>query len=247
MSARGEAALDSAKDAIIRVGDGRGFLMNLKTTSEPVVVTAAHCLPNLPPAHPASYTAERTYRNLLGALDTAPTVWAECLFVDPVADVAVLSAPDGQALYNECEAYERFVEGRPTVRLAALTRRSPAWLLTLDRHWEKCTVDVEGNGRALTLFGAHVTGGMSGSPILRPDGRAMGIVSMGSESAGIEHHEQYGQPALVANLPSWLLVELLTSVKALPQLVQAQSRINRQRYDRLRRELGRIIKRRTAQ
>jgi hypothetical protein len=34
------------------------------------------------------------------------TVWAQCVFVDPVADIAVLSEPDGQELFNEHEAYE---------------------------------------------------------------------------------------------------------------------------------------------
>jgi quinol monooxygenase YgiN len=55
-----------------------------------VVVTAAHCLPKLPPAHAAAYWQERPYANLLGRLDCGKTkVYAECLFADPVADIAV--------------------------------------------------------------------------------------------------------------------------------------------------------------
>src|SRR4029450_8827952 len=88
--------LRSAKDAIIKVGEGRGFLVG---QSQWVyrVVTAAHCLPHLPPAHPASFTGERTYANLLGPLEGPRTVSAECVFVDPVSDIAVLSEPDSQA------------------------------------------------------------------------------------------------------------------------------------------------------
>ena len=49
-----------------------------------VVVTAAHCLGNLPPAHGMAFFWERTY-NLLGTLDgSKKDICAECLFVDPV-------------------------------------------------------------------------------------------------------------------------------------------------------------------
>jgi hypothetical protein len=39
----------------------------------------------LPPPHLAMYLLEKTYQALLGELGKdEPTVWAECLFVDPV-------------------------------------------------------------------------------------------------------------------------------------------------------------------
>ena len=82
----------SKLQSVVRVGDGRGFVVELKLGT--VVVAAAHCLPILPPAHSASYLEERTYQALLGPLGTQPTVWAECRFVDPVADIAVLGPPD---------------------------------------------------------------------------------------------------------------------------------------------------------
>jgi hypothetical protein len=34
-----------------------------------MIVTAAHCLPHLPPAHPYSYSYERGYMKLLGPLN----------------------------------------------------------------------------------------------------------------------------------------------------------------------------------
>jgi hypothetical protein len=100
--------------------------------------TAAHCLPHLPPPHPASYTYERTYPNLLGPIGGQPSVAAECVFVDPIADVAVLDVPDGQVLYDESEAYESFVEARPALHIGAIRRRCQAWLFTLDGRWEEC-------------------------------------------------------------------------------------------------------------
>src|SRR5437899_2076110 len=78
--------------AVIRVGNGRGFLV-ASTHYDAVVLTAAHNLPDLPPAHPASLTTERTYTNLLAPLDAEPTISAQCVFVDPIEDVAVLVDP----------------------------------------------------------------------------------------------------------------------------------------------------------
>jgi hypothetical protein len=71
--------------AVVTVSDGRGFVVELNAAR--YVLTAGHCLPNLPPAHLASYIEERTFPNLLAPLGKDPTVWAECLFVDPVADI----------------------------------------------------------------------------------------------------------------------------------------------------------------
>jgi hypothetical protein len=84
--------------AVIRVGDGRGFVV--ERARQRLVLTAAHCLPHLPPANPMSHTEERTYEALLGPLGAEPTVWAECLFADPVADIAILDGPDNQALFD---------------------------------------------------------------------------------------------------------------------------------------------------
>jgi hypothetical protein len=55
--------LTKAKSAVLTVGKGRGFV--IKSRGEHVVVTAAHCLPRLPPCHGMSYTKERTYSKLL--------------------------------------------------------------------------------------------------------------------------------------------------------------------------------------
>ena len=40
-------------------------------------------------ALPGMHLYEKTYRNLLGALGAEPSVWCECRFVNPVADIAV--------------------------------------------------------------------------------------------------------------------------------------------------------------
>ena len=117
---------------VIKVGDGRGFIIphrvKVQRTGVPkslaieqlpfmerrLLVTAAHCLPHLPPAHAMSYTQERTYANLLGTVGGGKnTVCAECLFVDPIADIAVLGGPDNQ------DAYDVLVEDAPVVRISS--------------------------------------------------------------------------------------------------------------------------------
>ena len=197
-----DGMLASAKDAIVTVGGARGFLVQGLGVR---VVTAAHCLPHLPPAHPMSFTEERTYEKLVGSLEAPAGVWAECLFVDPIADVAVLGQ---SSLSEECEAFGQFMEGRPTLRVAAVTDSCAGWLLTLDGRWDACTVRRARGTHTLTLVDAQVRPGMSGSPILTHTGHVIGVVSVGGASNGAEDREQHGQPALIRVLPSWFLTEL---------------------------------------
>jgi len=50
------------------------------------------------------YVEETTYKRLLGPLGGKRTVWAECRFVDPIADIAVLGQPDNQTFFAEAAA-----------------------------------------------------------------------------------------------------------------------------------------------
>jgi hypothetical protein len=99
-----------ARRAILRVGDGCGFIVQGKL--DRYVITAARCLPHLPWAQAAASSAEGlTYERLLGSLGAEPAVPVECLFVDPIADIAVLGSPDDQAHYGEyaAAAYEALI------------------------------------------------------------------------------------------------------------------------------------------
>jgi hypothetical protein len=88
--------------AVLRVGDDRGLVVSLG--GESVVITAAHCLPVLPTNHLGAASYERTYGALLGSLHAKPKIAAECLFVDPITDIAVLGAPDAD-MEDESGAY----------------------------------------------------------------------------------------------------------------------------------------------
>lgn len=205
------------REAVVRVSEGRGFVVGHR--GQRVIITAAHCLPvdddgrlKLPPPHPFSYTHERTYAELLGPLGGKPAVWAECLFVNPIADIALLGSPDNQALSEEADAYEELVASATPLAIADAPKmgrerkqlpygydlfevdtpgRGSAYLLSLDGEWLKCTVTRRGPGLSVEDEGL-VAGGMSGSPIMSMDERAIGLVSTGGLN-----------PVLRDNLPAW--------------------------------------------
>jgi hypothetical protein len=206
------------RKAVVRVGDGRGFVVerrNYLGDEERVIITAAHCLPRLPPyehllalptPHPARYLDEETYQRLLGPLGAEPAVWATCLFVDPVADIAVLGQPDNQALFDQADAYDQLVEDAEPMRVAdapaqgvetikggvirmggvdydvgpqeRLTAgKGPARVLSLDGRWLEGQVE---RWHGVLAFKPEETfvGGMSGSPIIDGTGAAIGVVSV---------------------------------------------------------------------
>ena len=173
---REDARLQEAGSAMLRVNGARGFLIvSPGSLHLSLVVTAAHCLPHLPPPHLGSYTRERTYAALLGPLsDTPSAVWAECLFADPVADVAVLTCPDNQVLPDEADAYDALIESLVALPIRA-AQQGPAWVRGLDGRWFRC--DVEHAGSPLWTKPAEpVVGGMSGSPLIQA-GAVIGVVS----------------------------------------------------------------------
>lgn len=211
---------------VIKVGHGRGFIIEhrvkvprpkrppkgislLPFVDRRLVVTAAHCLPKFPPATAASHWHERTYEGLLGSLDGSKNdVWAECLFADPIADVAVLGCPDSQALEDEPGAYDALVEDAPILRIGK-PGSGNGWVLSLDGGWVRTTIEVFSGSGGASLSIDPTEAGMSGSPILSDAGLAVGIVALGKETASDDGkrtcERAEGQPILVRNLPGWLL------------------------------------------
>lgn len=191
--------------AVIAVGEGRGFVVTAPVAHghDRVVVTAAHCLPRLPPAASIAEQQERTYRDLLSLLDQpARNVWAECLFVDPVADIAVLGPPDRQALPSEAEGFVALLEHGDALAVGEAEDGAPAWLLTLDGRWARCQFTTMPGG-PLWIMGLSepIVGGMSGSPILVDSGEAAGLVVTGHGMGALDGPH----PRLTCHLPGWLL------------------------------------------
>lgn len=198
--------LEQAKKSIIAVGEGRGFVVN---TDPRFVITAAHCLPQLPPACAVSSLEERIYPELLGrTVERKRTIWAECYFADPVSDIAVLGQPDNQELYNQAEAYDNLVVNSFALNVGEPPDQSGAWLLGLDGQWGECIVNHAGSGRLwLEDVVNGIVGGMSGSPIVNDEGAAIGILGVSSGSADELHAKGGPQAGLRHNLPGWLLLE----------------------------------------
>ena len=198
--------LENAKRAVITVGDGRGFIID---TEPRLVVSAAHCLPHLPPANGASYLGDRTYQELLGPLgEQQPTVWAECMFVDPVADIAVLGKPDDQELQEQADAYDLLVELATAVRIDDPPAHTTAWLLGLDGRWDRCIVEHHGSALWIREATSGIFGGMSGSPIVNDEGSAIGVTCNSGGSNGTLNIEGGPEPRLTHSLPGWVLLKL---------------------------------------
>jgi len=205
----------TSPECIVKVGDGRGFIVHyrfkhpkIKERPIPVIVTAAHCLPNVPPAHPGSYTEERTFPNLLGTLDGRTNdIGAECLFVDPIADIAVLGPPDELELGEQAEVFEALTDG-PRLRIAE-PQNGKGWMLSLEGQWVSTDLEVYYGLYGRRLSTGPTVPGQSGSPILNSIGAAIGVVSLGHftiDSEGKRKDERAeSQPILRDTLPAWML------------------------------------------
>jgi hypothetical protein len=175
-----------------------------------VVVTASHCLPHAPEVFSGVDYQLATYPKLLGPLGEEPSVWTQCLFFDPVADVAVLGEPDNQDLSDEWDGYHSLVRGRKPFATAT-PESGEAYMLGLDGvTWKPTALEVHMNIGGNALSTGETLGGQSGSPILDSKGRAVALVSMGSEtiSNGVRtpmQHWNGPQPILKLALPPWLL------------------------------------------
>lgn len=227
---------------VLKVGHGRGFIIehrvkiskapplpkDLKHISQTrvqfyfmkhrLVLTAAHCLPQFPKLGLGALDEwARHYKGLLGSLDgKTKDVWAECLFVDPVGDVAVLGTPDTQELGDQADAYASLtgdgadvglVEDVPFLQIGT-PRSGRGWVLSLDGRWVQSRLDVSSYIGRTSLGIDPTEPGQSGSPVLNDAGEAVGLISSGHEStskSGKPENHRACQPILTHNLPGWLV------------------------------------------
>ena len=104
-------------------------------------------------------------------------------------------------LYDKNKQYEALTRAMTPLRIAKAGEDTPAFLLSLDLRWHACR--VHNFGGPLWITGAKTVGGMSGSPIIDKDGRAIGVVCTGSESENIKDYDG-PQTHLMRSLPRWM-------------------------------------------
>jgi hypothetical protein len=94
------------------------------------------------------------------------SVWAECPFVDPISDIAVLGRPD-EMFDDEAKAYDQLVEAESVTQLSVAPPDRDGWLLSLDGVWFRCVILPENCGRIRLASGeGKIVSEMSGSPVL---------------------------------------------------------------------------------
>jgi S1-C subfamily serine protease len=198
---------EKAKRAISHVGfddgHGRGFVVEGPGRQKHYVITAAHCLGRLPPTQ--TDLQERMYPKILGHLGEEREVSAECLFVDPISDLAVLAEPDDQGAADLSIQYRDFLKGVEAIKVAVANEEASARVLSLDGAWMDCRITATRYG--LWLHDINIEGGMSGSPILTVDWRAVGVLVVGGNCdlrCGSGPH-----PSLTDRLPAFLVEELI--------------------------------------
>jgi hypothetical protein len=146
---------------VVRVAQRRGFVFDIN--EQCYVITAAHCLPRFPSPNSGWGSI---FKDLLGPLGcNRPTTWAECIFVDPIADTAVLTKPDSRAIYGQADAYDELIDSTEPFRLGPFEAGSNVHMLGLD-DTTLITGEAERCGTTLLVRNCdgYVQDGMSGSP-----------------------------------------------------------------------------------
>ncbi len=190
-------AIESIAKVGVKGKSGRGFWVGSPGVG--LIVTAAHCLPHYPPREgDVAFSHERTYRDLVARLDGKGACWVECIFLDPVADLAVLAEPDNQSLYEESCKFSDFASRSGFLEIGSLADgETPVRIMLNNSESIPCIVETNSRPYSRTFVikktDREIKGGMSGSPILTDDGKVVGVIC--NNATG---------PILSRCLPPWI-------------------------------------------
>lgn len=141
-------------------------------------------------------------------------MFAECHFVDPVADIAVLGPSDDD---EPAEQFEKFTEAIVPITVGLLPPKGwpelDGWMLSPGGEWFYCSVNYDLDSPPWTANHAQeLANGMSGSQILTNDGCAIGELSCSNDRTG----DGGPHARLSSHLPVWLLRGCRQPVRARP-------------------------------
>jgi S1-C subfamily serine protease len=173
-----------------------------------VVLTAAHCLGwdgTGAMVLGDDFIVEMTTRE-------GHIVKAGIAAVEPVADIAVLSALDGQRFFDESDAFEAWAEAVGGLRVATdeypLFEHVVVSVLSHTGAWLTGTVMLCDEYAASLAVEARVEGGTSGGPIVDAAGRLVGVVSVAGDTPdGAVQTGSCPRPHMA--LPVWVCRNLL--------------------------------------
>jgi hypothetical protein len=187
--------------AVLRVANGRGFVVEDFRGKRYVITTACTLLDTLFHEDPLN---ERAYK-LLAELGSELSTWAEIVFNDMVADLAVLRSPDIHTSREQTSDYSALLEKYEPLAIADAPKDGDVRVMSSDGRWFDCRVERPGDSHAIWLSwtAEPVTSDMAGSPIVLLDGRAIGVVRDGV-GTGVDEGWTMN-PNLVQDLPLRLL------------------------------------------
>ena len=186
-------------NAIVAVGTGYGCVV--QGADDRFVVTAAHCLPQLPPCSIDTVDRKSWYPALLGPLGGQKTVTAACCFVDPISDVAVLGVPNSIDAPEEYEQYLQLTIAAAPLSIAVPPPASLVWIPSPEGDWLSHVAMSAASEKLVMLGLERILVEMSGVPIVLDDGTAVGVLCPDPERGFVGGVH----PALVGSIPPRLL------------------------------------------
>ena len=194
-------------NATVRIGGGQGVLV-----PGGFILTAAHCIKWNGEGAMAlgDHFIEKITTKSGARFGVMP------IAVDPVSDIAVLSALDNQEFGEDVESLEQWCETTKPVPL--LTKTPPPWksisvrVLSHRGNWIKGKVTRYGfatasSGCISIEAVSQIEGGTSGGPIVDSRGRLVGVVSHSTEAKAGDKCTGSIPLACLA-LPHWLLLRI---------------------------------------
>jgi hypothetical protein len=193
-------------NSVVSVGDGLGFVVEGQAARR-FIITTVRSLRVLPLYEYHPDYRDWSYRGLVGRRRGPCYVTAECVFVDLVANIAVLASPADRVAFasdEEIQEFEALVASVPALSVArdpekhAFRPKEGARLPSPDGGWSPCEIIATDCG-VLIEPPANIDARILGGPIVNDDGEAIGLVSD-------DFRGPY--PFLAHHLPRWLADEI---------------------------------------